>query len=337
MKEATDTILRQWSMLQKVPRHPGSVGTRELKNQLEEEGFQVDVRTIQRDLGKLSILFPLANEEQGKAMRWFWPEDAKVMDIPGMEPAAALAFRLAEEYLGPLLPQATLKHLEPHFLRAKEVLVPPRGNRLGLWADKVRVIAWGPALFLPKVRADVHDAVYQALLEDRQIEITYKRKDSEQPKTYPVNPLGIVFREGVVYLICTVKDYGDVRHLPLHRMSSAKMLDTPCLRPKGFDLDVFIKGNEALDYPMSREAMQLKVLFDKHSATHLEERPLSKNQRLTPQKDGRVLLQATVRDTLALRWWLLGYGDEVEILAPKALREEFKTIAERMAGMYGSG
>src|SRR3989304_2198869 len=106
MKEAKDTLLRQWSMLRKIPRHPGSVGTRALKDKLEEEGFRVDIRTIQRDLEKLSGPFPLASHEQGKAFRWQWAEDGQVMDIPGMEPPAALAFRLAEEYLAPLLPQA---------------------------------------------------------------------------------------------------------------------------------------------------------------------------------------------------------------------------------------
>jgi predicted DNA-binding transcriptional regulator YafY len=66
------------------------------------------------------------------------------------------------------------------------------------------------------------------------------------------------------------------------------------------------------------------------------ERQLSKQQRVTVQKDGRVLLKATVLDTLELRWWLQGFGDRVEILAPKVLRREFKVIAQRMASMYKS-
>ncbi len=334
MKEAKDTLLRQWSMLRKVPRYPGSVGTRELKDKLEEEGFRVDIRTIQRDLEKLSGPFPLASEEQGKAFRWQWAEDGQVMDIPGMEPPAALAFRLAEEYLTPLLPQATLKHLEPHFQRAKEVLGPSRGRRLGLWPDKVRMTARGPILRPPKVRPEVQDAVYQALLNDRQLEVSYKRKDSEQAKSYPLSPLGLVFREGVIYLVCIVKDYADVRHLALHRMSTAKVLDTPCRRPQGFDLDSFIRKNEELAYPVSGKSIRLAALFEGQTAVHLSERPLSKDQRMVPQKDGRVLVQATVRDTLELRWWLLGFGDKVEVLGPKELREEFSATAQRMGRLY---
>jgi len=41
-----------------------------------------------------------------------------------------------------------------------------------------------------------------------------------------------------------------------------------------------------------------------------------------------------VKDTLELRWWLLGFGDKVEVLAPKALREEFSAVTQRMAVQY---
>lgn len=337
MKESTETILRQWSMLQKIPRHPGSVGTRELKGRLEDEDFRVDVRTIQRDLEKLSAIFPLDCEEKGKAYRWFWIEGAKVMDIPGMEPTTALAFRLAEEYLVPLLPQATLRHLEPHFQRAREVLKPGRGNKLSLWPDKVCRISRGPDLSPPKVRSEVQDTVYRALLEDRQIEITYTRKDAEQPKSYLVNPLGVVFLEGVAYLVCTVKEYSDVRQLAMHRMSTAKLLDAPCRRPEGFVLHAYAKEQQEFAYPVSRRPIRLRALFGGKAATLFSERQLSKQQRVTVQKDGRILLQATVLDTLELRWWLQSFGDRVEILAPKALRERFKVIAQGMAKIYKTG
>lgn len=336
MKEAKETILRQWSMLRRIPRHPGSVGTRELKDKLEQEGFLIDVRTIQRDLEKLSGLFPLSCETRGKANRWFWMEEATVMDLPGMEPATAVAFRLAEEYLAPLLPNATIKHLEPHFRRAREILKPERGTRLAVWPDKVQVIAGGPALTPPSVKPEVQEAVYRALLEDRQLVCTYRSKDAVQPKSYPINPLGLVFRDGVVYLVGTAKDYAEVRHFALHRMEAAMMLETPCRRPPGFNFQTYVKAEQLFAYPLSRGPIDLELAFDKGAAVHLTERLLSKDQRVTQNNDGRVMVRATVKDTLELRWWLLGFGDKVEVLAPQALRHEFSAIARRMAHRYGS-
>jgi predicted DNA-binding transcriptional regulator YafY len=96
------------------------------------------------------------------------------------------------------------------------------------------------------------------------------------------------------------------------------------------------KGEKYFAYPLRGTTIRLEALFDRKVAIHLGERPLAKDQRLTSREDGRVRLQATVKDTLELRWWLLGFGDKVEVLAPKALRAEFKSIAQRMAGSYGS-
>lgn len=50
--------------------------------------------------------------------------------------------------------------------------------------------------------------------------------------------------------------------------------------------------------------------------------------------DGREKLTASVKDTLELRRWLLGFGDEVEVVAPEGLREEFVQIAQDMLRRY---
>jgi predicted DNA-binding transcriptional regulator YafY len=47
-----------------------------------------------------------------------------------------------------------------------------------------------------------------------------------------------------------------------------------------------------------------------------------------------VLVRATVQDSAELHWWLLGFGELVEVLAPAALREEFRARAVAMAALY---
>ena len=39
------------------------------------------------------------------------------------------------------------------------------------------------------------------------------------------------------------------------------------------------------------------------------------------QKDGRLLVEATVSNNADLRWWLLGFGPGVEVLGPPSLRK----------------
>jgi predicted DNA-binding transcriptional regulator YafY len=52
------------------------------------------------------------------------------------------------------------------------------------------------------------------------------------------------------------------------------------------------------------------------------------------QMDGRVLLKATVLDSFELRWWLTGFGDRVEVVKPKYLRDTFITQVKNLASVY---
>ena len=48
-------------------------------------------------------------------------------------------------------------------------------------------------------------------------------------------------------------------------------------------------------------------------------------------------MEATVLDSSALRWWILGFGPAVEVLSPPELRQEFEQMASDLAALYGPG
>jgi predicted DNA-binding transcriptional regulator YafY len=50
--------------------------------------------------------------------------------------------------------------------------------------------------------------------------------------------------------------------------------------------------------------------------------------------EDNVLLRATVPDTLELRLWLRGFGDEVVVVKPDSLRQEFREVANNLRDYY---
>jgi len=329
----SDTLMRQWQMLRMIPRHPRKISTAELKQRLADAGFETTLRTIQRDLMRLSSIYPLDCDEPNRPFGWYWITDAEVMDIPGMDSHTALAFWLAGEHLVPLLPKTTLHRLQPHFRTAAHVLDSFSADRgAPAWRNKVRVLHRGPRLQIPAIDAEAQNQVYDALLRNRRLAITYAPRWQEGEKEYEINPLGLVLKDGITYLVCSMWDYSDIRLLTLHRMQEAQVLDKPASIPDGFNLDDYIASGE-LDFAVGG-TIKLKALFSKDAAFHLDERPLSDDQKIEWQQNGRMLVTATVQDTSELRWWLMGFGDQVEVLEPQGLREEFQGIISRMAARY---
>jgi predicted DNA-binding transcriptional regulator YafY len=330
MRKATDTLSRQWVMLQKVPAYPRRISTKDMHDYLRDEGHRIDIRTTQRDLERLSVDFPLACHKDGRTNYWQWGKGAYALEVPSMTPSTALVFQLVEQYLWPLLPHSTLKLLQPYLGRASEVLTSQFRN----WQRNVRMISRGSILIPPEIDDDVQRVVYSALLERRQFTVYYRPRETNDPVEYVVNPIGLVIRDGISYLIATLWNYDDIKHLALHRMRFAALSEQPARRRDGFSLDEYITNEAGFSYPVSKDKLQLEVRFESAAAFHLRESKLSADQQIEEIDDGHVLLTATVPDSSEIRWWLLGFGDQVEVLGPEKLREEFALMARNLAGHY---
>jgi len=178
----------------------------------------------------------------------------------------------------------------------------------------------------------VQSAVYDALLRNRKLDVAYMPRGEDEAKQYEINPLGLVLKDGLFYLVCSMWDYPDIRLITLHRMNTASVMDIPCVAPDGFDLDAYIASGE-LDFAIGGK-IKLKAKVNSQIAIHLEERPLHDDQQLTQCDDGLYLLESTAQDTNELRWWLLGFGQNIEVIAPDDLRKEFQQTSEQMAAIY---
>lgn len=331
----SSTLLRQWNMLNMIPREPCRIGTSDLVKRLADAGFDVDLRTVQRDLNNLAEVLPLASDAH-KPQGWYWLKTAPQFDIPGLEPQAALAFYMAEAHLQSVLPASTLASLKPWFDTARGVL-DKHGNGLAKWPNKVRVLPRGLLMKIPAILPEVQATVYQAVLHDCKLRITYGRSAGEEEERglpdYIISPLALVVRDCVVYLVCMYDGYSDLRQLAMHRVRTAELLTDPVMRPKGFSIDSYIAEGE-FGIPLGPGPIKLEAEFYRHIAIHLQESPISDDQMITDVDEDNILLRATVPDTLELRLWLKSFGDDVAVLKPAALRRDFQEMAENLKAYY---
>ena len=333
MQHQNDTQLRQWAMLKRIPQHPRQITARELTERLGSEGFEVGKRTVERDLVSLSAIFPLISNDRSRPYGWSWSKDAEAFALPTMSPLQALTLELAHDHLATLLPASLLGTLAPYFKCAEGVLSSGNGVKmLASWRKKVAIVSAGQPLIPPSYTEEIIEAVHSALLSDQQLEISYTSREHGETKTYPAHPLGIVQRGAVTYLIATLYDYTDILLFAVHRIQAAKVLVQPSNTLEGFDLKHFISQG-ALGFK-ENGLIKLVVRFTLPAAEHLWETPLSPDQEIVSDKSGWVRLQATVPDTAQLRWWLMGFGEGVEVLEPAKLRNEFVNTVQSMSKVY---
>lgn len=326
-------LLRQWHMLRLIPRYPAKVTAKQIKGRLASADFEVTERTIQRDLQELSEVFPLIADEREKPFGWSWQKDAPSFDLPGLGISEALTLVLVEQHLHNFLPPAALEHLQPYFKAASNALNIARedaGSKA--WLGKVRSVPPTQPLLPPKLDEAVQRSVYEALLRDRQLKLSYRKRSDSATVDYVVHPLAMVQRGPILYLVCTIFDYTDLRLLALHRIASAEISVEPSKRPKGFSVDAVIASG-IMGFG-GEEKIQLEAIFKAERGAHLYETPISKGQRLETLPDGRVKLTATVVDSNELRWWLQGFGPHVEVVGPANLRSAIASASKETAAIY---
>ena len=335
----TDTVERREALLTLIPPQPGKIKTSKLQEQLKEKGYDISLRTIQRDLNRLSITHQLVNDFEDKGTKpygWSFHESSVYGWMAPMDPIEALTLSLAQEYLEPLLPGKIYKRVKIFFDRANGLLAEKgQDQSVNKWRNRVRVVPQWQKLISPPINEEAEHAIYEGLLESHQLKVKYQKRGVNKPETRTVNPLGIVLHGVVHRLICTMEeDPENPRHLPIHRFKGAEWNGNDITEPKEFDIDKFI-DEENIGFLISKKPLKLEVIFDEFAGFHLHETPISMDQKLTDLGKGKLKLKATVQDTSQLRWWLLGFGSQIEVVKPKRLRQEFIQTAKSFAKVYG--
>lgn len=326
-----DTSLRKIEMLRLIPRRPPGLSCREIGQKLEARGFTVDVRTIQRDLVALSGMFPLMSDHDRPA-HWWWMENSSGFGLPGHDAFSALTWKLVGEHLEPLLPQPLLREISAELASAERYLESEESEKLSRWHARVRFLPNSFRLAPPRMEEHVPEAVYGALFESRKLAVEYRARSEATTKPLTVNPLALVIRDAVYYLLATIEPYSDIRQLVLHRCQRAEQLAEPVAELAGFDLEEYIASG-CFAYGPGR-SIRLVARFESYAAQHLLESVLAEDQVATLLDDGCIEISATVQETNQLFWWLMGFGSNVEVIEPAQLREEIKAEISNLNARY---
>lgn len=332
MSEAKDTLLRLIALLRLIPRAPGRIATTTLLEKLKENGFSVSLRTVQRDLDRLSIPFALQRDESSTSFRWSLSAKAPI-DLSAMDTPTALALYLAESHLQTLLPQSVLDQLGPQFRMARDYLDNLENNGLAHWARKVRAIPNGKALQPAQITPYVWDQISTALLERKQLQISYLSRSKIERKQLLIHPAGLVSRHTISYLIGSVDGYEDLRQFALHRIHQAECLGAPARARNDFDIESYIR--QYLNTSTAIEQVELVADIAPQIAWLLGETPLSTEQSLEPLEGSDWQhLRAKVPDDQETMWWVFSLGENVRVCEPKHWAAAIQERASRLRALY---
>ena len=171
-------------------------------------------------------------------------------------------------------------------------------------------------------RADVIDALMIAIEDRKVITIEYHSLKADAPRPVSVQPLGLVYHEGSLFLVAIAEEHGQVRHYKIDRLSDVDITPTRFTPPEGFALKQHLSGTLGVygvdpDQPLST----VRIRFAVAAARYIQEHTWHESQTLEPQPDGTVICTLWLKSLVEVQSWILSFGPRAEALEPPELRE----------------
>jgi len=331
MSTPKDTLSRLLTLVQLIPLSPKYASTKTLFEKLIDRGYRIDVRTVQRDMERLAQVFHVICNENTKPFQWSLNSN---LNVQYLDTPSALALYLAETQVCNLLPQSVADQVKPLFAAAHQHLNSLQHNGLAIWPNVVRILPNGKTLLPAAIEPEVWRQVTEALLGKQQLQVNYLSRTNGEYKQLLLNPMGLVSRYTITYLVASVSGYSDLRQFALHRIHSAERLETPAQQLPDFDLDGYIAIGA---FALRQQPETVELIADIHpqQAWLLNETPLSLQQQITPLPDSDwYQLQAKVPLEQETLWWIFGLNERVRVYAPQIWVDEIRKAIANMQSLY---
>jgi len=178
----------------------------------------------------------------------------------------------------------------------------------------------------------VIEAVTRAWADRRRLEISYRASNGEvTQRTICPYFLEVARREPGAYVIAYDDLRGALRTFKIERIVSAELTESTYTIPDNFDPYEQLSAAWSV---MQEAEVEVRLRFSRAVTSRVKENVWHQSQQLYDLPDGECELVMRVSGTREVSTWVLGWGSDVEVLAPQSLRDEVRDHARRILARY---
>ncbi len=178
----------------------------------------------------------------------------------------------------------------------------------------------------------IYEAILQAQLERHVIWMDYRSLFEQTKIQTRFHPYCLFFGPHAWYVVGWSSFHREVRTFHLGRIENIRLLDETFRMPSRFSLKEFL-GN-AWSMMRCGDDQEVLLRFSSKVAQNVAEVQWHPTQQVWQRPDGRLDFQVIVAGLDEILWWILGYGSEVQVLAPETLRQKVLWHAKKMLDLY---
>ena len=320
-----DQLGRQWKIIQSLIASHRGKSAADLANELG-----CHRRTVYRDLEALQVGgFPVYTTKENGRTRWSLLDKARHHTPLPLSLTELMALYFSRDMLKTLKNTVFHDALESFFQKVKATLPGEYTRYLDRLGQSLRV-GFKPHKDYGEFQETI-ERVNHAVLNQHVIEIDYYAMHRKKHTRRRVAPYKIWFFDETFYLIGHCYLRKDIRLFAIDRIHTLTLTDETFSVPSDLDLDTFMQASFGV---FVGDPVKVKIRFTPEVAGYIREKKWHATQKLTPRKDGSLDLEVEVAGTAEIKFWLLSWGAQAEVLEPKSLRREIQAEAKSLYQSY---
>jgi predicted DNA-binding transcriptional regulator YafY len=176
------------------------------------------------------------------------------------------------------------------------------------------------------------DAVFtqlqNALTRKIKVAIRYNSLADRKIIEFDLSPYHLFYNRRAWYVLGHSSLHNSIRTFKLNRILNIQ--NTNKRFTGGDDFDPQKHFGRAWSMIPEGRIYNVKLLFTPKIACNVSEVRWHSTQQVTQNEDGSATVEFRVDGLGEISWWILGYGDQVRILAPRKLKKKVIAIAKNM-------
>ncbi len=312
-------LVRQWKILRAIETSRRGLTATELHERVSDLGGQ---RTVYRDLDVLQeVGFTLYQEDDG---RWRLLEPSEGGTTIPIQPTEMLGLLLSEQVMDSLRGSELGEAIGR--LRSKLMaMLGPRGQE---FIDR-HGRGFVASLSAPGMyghRRDDLQVIERAVADSRRLRIVHFAAHRHQTIEREVDPYGLWFVDGALYLVAWDHLRDAYRKFLVDRIRRIQEVGTTFEPDPGFDLQDYVGRGFRVWHGAVHHVV---VEFAAEIAHMAGERRFHRTQRVRPLDGGRVRVTFDAAGLPDLAAWVCSFGGTVRALEPPELVTMVREMAER--------
>jgi len=293
----------------------------------------VSEKTIRRDLATLrSVGFPIEEETGEFGRKSYRIDPRRSKPEIGFTFDEALALYLGRKFLRPFAGTMIWEAAQRAFKKIRATLGESALKYIENAGSAFHETAFGVSDY--SGRSEILDNLLIGIEDRMVVFITYRSQRATEPVTYPIHPYCFKRHEGSVYVHGHKPDDGELRTWKLDRIEQADVDTMPFTVPAGLDLEARFAGS--LGIYDGQDDVHVKIRFAPAVARYISEKQWHPSQQLASQKDGSLIVELRLSNTVEVKSWVLSFGANAQVLEPDELHREIADDLTQTLSLYST-